>query len=67
MKITRFKRKRDLIIVNARVWSPLGRRRLRLAIDTGSADTVVTPDIVERLGYSVRDGEHVMTIRSRDR
>lgn len=64
MKITRFNRKRDLIIVNARVWSPRSRRRLRLAIDTGAADTVVTPDLVERLGYSVRDGEHVMTIRS---
>jgi predicted aspartyl protease len=64
MKITRFNRKRDLIIVHARVWSPRSRRRLRLAIDTGSSDTVVTPDLVEQLGYSVRDGEHIKTIRS---
>jgi len=64
MKITRFNRKRDLIIINALVWSPRSRRRLRLAIDTGSADTVVTPDFVEQLGYSVREGEHITTIRS---
>jgi len=64
MKITRFNRKRDLIIINALVWSPRSRRRLRLAIDTGSSDTVVTPDLVQELGYSVRDGERIMTIRS---
>jgi predicted aspartyl protease len=64
MKITRFNRKRDLIIVHARVWSPRSRSRLRLAVDTGSSDTVVTPDLVEQLGYSVRHGENVMTVRS---
>jgi len=64
MKITRFNRKQDLIVVRARVWSPRSHGRLRLAIDTGSSDTVVTPDFVEKLGYSARDGERVMTIRS---
>ena len=64
MKITRFNRKRDLIIVRARVWSPRSYGRLRLAVDTGSSDTVITPDLVEKLGYSVRDGERIKTIRS---
>jgi len=64
MKITRFDRDRDLIIVHVGVWSPRSRKRLRLAIDTGSSDTVVTPDLVEELGYSARDGERVMTIRA---
>jgi len=64
MKITRFDRKRDLIIVHARVWSSRSQARLRLAVDTGSSDTVVTPDLVEELGYSARDGERVMTIRA---
>ena len=64
MRITRFDRKRDLIIVDARVWSPRGPGEWRLAVDTGSSDTVVNPDLVENLGYTVRDGEHVMTIRS---
>ena len=64
MRITRFDRKRDLIIVDARVWSPRGLGEWRLAVDTGSSDTVVNPEFVEDLGYSVRDGEHVMTVRS---
>jgi predicted aspartyl protease len=64
MTITRFNRKRDLIIVRASVLSPRSRDRWRLAIDTGSSDTVVNPDLVENLGYTVRDGEHVMTICS---
>lgn len=64
MKITRFDRKLDLIVVRARVWSPRSHGRLRLVVDTGSSDTVVTPDFVEQLGYSVRDGESVTTVRS---
>ena len=64
MKITRFNRKRDLIIVRAHVWSPRSYERLRLVVDTGSSDTVVTPDLVEQLGYSIRDGERVITVRS---
>jgi len=64
MKVTRFHRKRDLIVVRASVWSPRSHGRLRLAVDTGSSDTVITPNLVEELGYSARDGEHVMTIRS---
>lgn len=64
MKVTRFARKRDLIVVRARVWSPRSRTPLRLAIDTGSSDTVVPPEIIDDLGYSPRDGEHVMTVRA---
>ena len=64
MKVTRFDRKRDLIVVRARVWSLRSRRPLRLVVDTGSSDTVVTPEIIDDLGYSPRDGEHVMTVRS---
>lgn len=64
MKVTRFNRKRDLIVVRARLWSPRRDRRIWLAVDTASSDTVVTPEIVDTLGYSPRDGEHVMTVRS---
>lgn len=66
MKVTRFVRKRDLIVVRARVWGPgpRGCKPLRLAVDTGSSDTVVTPEIIDDLGYSPRDGEYVMTVRS---
>jgi predicted aspartyl protease len=64
MKVTRFSRKRDLIVVDARLWSPRHDKWVSLAVDTGSSDTVVTPALVEDLGYSARDGERVMTIRS---
>jgi predicted aspartyl protease len=64
MKVTRFNRKRDLIVVGARVWSPHRDRRIWLALDTASSDTVVSPEVVDLVGYSPRDGEHVMTVRS---
>jgi len=53
-----------LIVVIAWLWSPRNSRRVSLAVDTGSSDTVVTPGIMDLLGYSARDGEHVMTVRS---
>jgi len=64
MKVTRFSRKRDLIIVDARIWSPRRDQWLSLAVDTASSDTVVTPDLVDLLGYSPRDGEHATMVRS---
>ena len=64
MKITSFKRKRDLIVVRARLRSLRSDKRVSLVVDTGSSDTVVLPETIEELGYSVRDGEHVMTVRS---
>ena len=35
-----------------------------LAIDTGSSETVLAPDIVDRLGYSPRHGEQITRVRS---
>jgi hypothetical protein len=64
VKVTRFDRETDLIIVPARVWSPRQRARVHLAIDTGSSDTVLAPDIMDELGYSPRDGEQITTVRS---
>jgi hypothetical protein len=66
VKVTRFDPTRDLIIVNARLWGPgeRVRRRVSLAIDTGSSETVLLPDIVDSLGYSPRDGEAITTVRA---
>ena len=60
----RFSRKRDLIVVDARIWSPRDDQWLSLAVDTASSDTVVTPDLVDLLGCSPRDGEYATTVRS---
>ena len=64
MKVTRFDPTRDLIIVDARLWGPQSDTPLILAIDTGSAETVISPDIVDDLGYSPRDGENITTVRA---
>lgn len=64
MKVTRFSRKRDLIVVDARIWSSHQDKWVVLAVDTASSDTVVSPDIVDLLGYGARDGEYVTTVRS---
>lgn len=66
MKVTRFDPTRDLIIVDARLWGPgeRGRTPVSLAIDTGSSETVISPEIVDELGYSPRDGEAITTVRA---
>lgn len=64
MKITRFDPTGDLIIVEARLWGPVGDTPLSLAIDTGSSETVLSPDIVDDLGYSPRDGGAMTTVRA---
>jgi hypothetical protein len=64
MRVTRFSRKRDLIIVDARLWSPRSDKWVSLVIDTGSVDTMIKSGVIDLLGYSVRDGEHAMSIHS---
>ncbi len=64
MKVTAFDRDRDLIMVRAYVWGPHGRTRLSLALDTGSAMSVVAPQVLDELGYNPRDGEAITTVRT---
>jgi hypothetical protein len=64
VKVTRFDPNLDLIVVTARLWGHADFAQVSLAIDTGSSETVVTPDIVDSLGYSPRDGETITTVRS---
>ena len=64
MKVTRFDPTLDLIIVDARLWGRRSDASVALAIDTGSSETVISPDIVDDLGYSPRDGEAITTVRA---
>ena len=65
MKVTRFDRARDLIIVRGRVWGPHGLPApLRLVVDTGAAETIIVPEILDELGYSPRQGEAITVLRS---
>jgi hypothetical protein len=55
---------RDLIIVEAMIWGPQGQHELDLALDTGSAHTVILPDIMDDLGFNPRDGAVITGVYS---
>ena len=55
MKVTRFDPAGELIIVGARIWGPHGRPApLRLVVDTGAAETMIVPEVLDELGFSAR-------------
>jgi len=66
MKVARFDPGRDLIFVEGTIWSRRreARRRLRLVLDTGAAESIVVPEVLDELGYSPRDGEQITVMRS---
>jgi predicted aspartyl protease len=48
---------RELILVEADVVGPTGRTiEARLVLDTGAAATTLTPRVLEKVGYTRRDG-----------
>jgi predicted aspartyl protease len=64
VRVTRFDPRSDLIIVKARVWGPNGKAPASLALDTGSAHTVIGANLIDDLGYSPRQGERITTVRT---
>jgi len=65
VKITRFDPSADLIFVTGHVSGPNAKlRKLRLVLDTGAAETVIIPEILDELGYSPRHGEAITSLRS---
>lgn len=65
MKITRFDPNSDLIIVPGRIWGPRGAGpRLNMVLDTGSAETVIVPEVLDELGYSARAADRITVMRS---
>ena len=55
---------RNLIVVEGEITGPLGETRLRLVLDTGAAESLVVPDIIDALGYNPRDAETVTGVYS---
>ena len=53
---TPFVRDRELMVVDAEVAGPIRSWQARLVVDTGAAATTLTPQVVEKIGYSRRDG-----------
>jgi hypothetical protein len=65
VKITRFDPDGDLIIVPGRIWGPRGESpRLNMVLDTGSAETVIIPDVLDEIGYSARSADRITVMRS---
>lgn len=66
MIVTRFDPTRDLIFVEGRVRGPrqATERRLRLVLDTGAAETIIIPEILDEIGYNPRQGEAITVMRS---
>jgi len=66
VKVIRFRPKSDLIIVKGRLRGPLDPdgRLLRLVLDTGAAETIIVPDVLDELGYNPRQGEAITVMRS---
>ena len=66
MTVTRFRPRDELIFVDGRVWGPRSSTgvALRLAVDTGAAETIILPGILDELGYNPRDGESITIMRS---
>ena len=59
-----FSRKRELIIVEARIDGPRGSTTRQLVFDTGAEATTLTPEVVEEVGYSPRDGHKPSKVHS---
>lgn len=51
-----FRANEKLILVEAYVKGPRGTASGRFALDTGSSMTTVTPELLDLVGYSARDG-----------
>lgn len=65
MIVTGFDPRADLIVIKGTIWSAQGRARdVELAVDTGSSETLIIPEVTDDLGYSARDGEAITVIRS---
>ena len=64
MKTTPFDATQNLVIVEARVVGPRGDARVDLVLDTGASRTILVPDVVDRLGYRVRDSHGLSAVSS---
>jgi predicted aspartyl protease len=62
--VTAFDPNADLIVVIAELIGPLGAQKFRFVLDTACAETLVTPESVDRVGYSAREGDSMTAVTS---
>jgi clan AA aspartic protease (TIGR02281 family) len=61
---TQFDARQDLIYIEGTIASATKQLEVRLVLDTGASQTLIVPDIIEKLGYSARDAETRTSITS---
>jgi hypothetical protein len=61
---TLFNTSRELIVVRAHIWGAHRSAGLSLAVDTGSSESVIKPEIIDQLGYGARHGDVITRVRS---
>lgn len=64
MIVTPFDGDDDLIVVWADVWGEHGFRRVPMAVDTGSSETIIIPEVTDALGYGAHLADRITVIRS---
>ena len=62
MVIVPFNPSSELIIIDVALAGLRRAFKFRFALDTACTMTLVTPDTIDWLGYSARDGEHTATV-----
>lgn len=60
--VTAFDPNADLIFVDAELSGPLGAQKYRFVLDTACGETLVTPESVDKLGYSARQGDSMTAV-----
>lgn len=53
---------RGLIIVTARLYGPGGDRAVRVALDTGASDTIISLQILTLIGYNPAAAPHTVRV-----
>jgi predicted aspartyl protease len=61
---TRFVTDGELLIIRGRITGPLGTSIGRFVLDTGAVFTTITPEMVDLVGYGVRDGTRRTRVRT---
>jgi predicted aspartyl protease len=64
VKITAYDPERDLIVVTSTIWGRGRSKELSLALDTGSASTMISSNAAEEIGYNPRDGMKITSVSS---
>jgi hypothetical protein len=64
MTSTFFDRALNLIFVEARIAGPFTQQDLVLIVDTGAAQTIIVPDVIDDIGYSARDAYSLSSVTS---